>query len=504
MAGAKKKKTKPAANPARGFATTSIASVTSRVEQTEETASTTPNPADPLPSLQADNATGSVPVPGSTDPNNLTNTSAKNETLSPEEFEKRLQESELQLLVEKHAQKAKRDAQRQKSRLETDRRLLRGQAESLNTRKWLPQELMDHILHLVQAESRFAASSLGIDNTSPGKLLPEEDLTIKLWTLQQTLASSGFAEDRLKPVLQYVLEIAPFIPGASKESIWGLEEALDWLARECAREELPDYEHRGKTLLKPADTPQDSPLPSGATTPRLLDPANGLKNGSAKSRSPRAASPRKIPITYDSDIEPDDLIPVYMETKASLFHLQRPKQGIKPGRGPKLGVPSGNTAIDTDPSPNDIKEARLLAKADRIEQDPLFDRDLADQKWKAERVVLEREFAAAKKLEAEEAQQAKEAKGDVESSDSVDSDDEIAKEAKRIAAEILDQEISDEDEAISDLFASLPVQEVDPSTGKTANVINGADGSKTFIRDFGKKWTGVSPTRALEETCRSR
>lgn len=504
MAGAKKKKTKPAANPARGFATTSIASVTSRIEKTEEATSTTPNPADPLPSLQAENATGAAPVPGSTDPKNLANTSAKNETLSPEEFEKRLQESELQLLVEKHAQKAKRDAQRQKSRLETDRRLLRGQAESLNTRKWLPQELMDHILHLVQAESRFAASSLGIDNTSPGKLLPEEDLTIKLWTLQQTLATSGFAEDRLKPVLQYVLEIAPFIPGASKESIWGLEEALDWLARECAKEELPDYENRGKTLLKPTDTPQDSPLPSGATTPRLLEPTNGLKNGSAKSRSPGAASPRKIAITYDSDIEPDDLIPVYMETKASLFQLQRPKQGIKSGRAPKVGVPNGNPATNTDdPSPNDIKEARLLAKVDRIEQDPLFDKDLADHKWKAERVVLEREFAAAKKQEAEEAQLAKEARGDVNSDDD-DSDDEIAKEAEKIALEILNQDNSDEDESISDLFASLPVQEVDPSTGKTTNVINGADGSKTFIRDFGKKWTGVSPSRALEETCRSR
>ena len=65
------------------------------------------------------------------------------------------------------------------------------------------------------------------------------------------------------------------------------------------------------------------------------------------------------------------------------------------------------------------------------------------------------------------------------------------------------QDNADEDESLSDLFASLPVQETDPTTGKTANVINTSDGVKIYIRDFGK-WTGVSPMRALEEACRSR
>ncbi|KAI0120994.1 pre-mRNA-splicing factor ATP-dependent RNA helicase PRP22 [Xylariales sp. AK1849] len=508
MAGAKKKKTKPAANPARGFATSSVASkVVARVEATDDT--TVPaQKSTGTSSLPHDaKATGPAPPVNSTSTDNSNNAS-RNQDLSPEEFELQLEESELQLLVEKHAQKAKRDVQRQKSRLETDRRLLRGQAESLNTRKWLPQELMDHILDIIQAESRFAASSLGTDNASPGKLLPEEDLTIKLWTLQQTLESAAFPDDKVKSVLQYVLDIAPYIGGSAKESIWGLEEALDWLARDCVKEELPDYEQRGKTLVRPDDTPQDSPLPSGTTTPRLLEPngglkADGAKKGSGKLRSPGTVSPRKIIVACDSDIEPDELSPVYLATKAKLFNLQRPRQGGRQAKAVKNGAANNDTSLVTDLSSEDIEEAKLLAKIDRIEQDPLFDKALAEHQWRADRIVLEKEFAAAKKQEAEEIRETKEAEAAIRGS-THDSDDEIAQEAERIAAEILQQDNTDDEASLSDLFASLPVEEVDPSTGKTANVINGSDGSKTYIRDFGNKWTGVSPLRALEETCRSR
>jgi ATP-dependent RNA helicase DHX29 len=83
--------------------------------------------------------------------------------------------------------------------------------------------------------------------------------------------------------------------------------------------------------------------------------------------------------------------------------------------------------------------------------------------------------------------------------------EDVNDEAARIAAEILAEngEDSDDDAALADLFASLPVNEVDPLTGKTNTVMNGSDGSKVIIRDFGK-WTGVNPVRTLEEACRAR
>lgn len=148
-----------------------------------------------------------------------------------------------------------------------------------------------------------------------------------------------------------------------------------------------------------------------------------------------------------------------------------------------------------------MEEAKLVARISRIEQDPLFDKDLAEQKWREDRINLEKEFAAAKKQKAEEEKKLQEEAA--QKNDEADSDDEISKEAARIAAEVLQQDDAEDDQALSDLFASLPTEEVDPATGKTNTVINGTDGIKIYIRDFGK-WSGVSPVRALEEACRSR
>lgn len=230
MAGGKKKK-KPASNPARGFATTSIASKP-KVEL--------PEAAEESPVVNEAKDTDEVQQIEQTAP--ATSSHPPNEkTLTVEEFEKLLEESELQVLVEKHAQKSKRDAARQKTRLETDRRLLRSQAESLNTRKWLPPELMDEILDLIKAEGRFTGQS----NEASGNLkqASEEELTIRLWTLQQALLGSGFIEEKVSLSLRHVLDISDKIVAGNKDSIWGMEEALDWLARNCFREELPDYEN---------------------------------------------------------------------------------------------------------------------------------------------------------------------------------------------------------------------------------------------------------------------
>nr|XP_036581626.1 helicase associated domain-containing protein [Colletotrichum truncatum]KAF6790069.1 helicase associated domain-containing protein [Colletotrichum truncatum] len=470
MAGAKKKK-KPAANPARGFATTSVASSKARTEPAE-------GPENAVTAI-ATNAASSQEAPPTASPSASAGDKAAKTALSPEEYEKQLEEDELQLLVDKYAQKTKRDAQRQRTRLETDRRLLRSQADSVNSRKWLPQELMDQVLDLIQAESRFASSSVSTENSASGKMLPEEDMTIKLWTLQQTLASVGFPEERVQAVMRYILDIAPNIPAIAKDSLWGLEEALDWLARECPSDELPDYEGRGRHVTKSLDTPAESPLPSGATTPRA---GSTSKNGSS------GAQKKKAVVTCDSDIEPDDLVPVYLESKAKLFELERAQQEKKRQKGSNTGG-----------SEEEDKVARLRAKIDRIEKDVLFDKFPAEQQWKTQKVILEKQFAAAKKQKAQD-EAAKEPEKAVEEL-ATSSDGDINDEAARIAAEVL-AEADDDDGALADLFANLPVTEVD-ATGKSSTVINGADGVKITIRDFGK-WTGVTPMRALEEACRAR
>jgi ATP-dependent RNA helicase DHX29 len=200
-------------------------------------------------------------------------------------------------------------------------------------------------------------------------------------------------------------------------------------------------------------------------------------------------------IDVESDIDPDELLPVYLETKTKLFHLQ-PQRGSNSqrlrGRDNTVKSKADKTA------PNDQID-KLQRKLLRIEGDVLFDQYIADQQWEKERIVLERKAATERNAASGDPPERIPHPAEV----SEESDDEVNKEAARIGAEILEEDGSDDDAAIADLFASLPVQEIDPISGKTSTVINGSDGSKVTIRDFGKT-TGMSPRRVLEEACRAR
>lgn len=223
-----------------------------------------------------------------------------------------------------------------------------------------------------------------------------------------------------------------------------------------------------------------------------------MPGGEGLARVNKKLSPVKkvVPLDYDSDIDPDDLLPVYLESKTKLFHLQSPnsrKQAKR--RNGRNNVPK---AQGTQSTP-DPASAKLLQKIKRIEDDVLFDKYLADQQWEVQRIQLEKE-AAAQKNALEHTTDSNESQ---ESETLVDSEDEVSREAAKIGQAMLDDMSSDDDGALADLFASLPVNEVDPLTGKSNTVVNGLNGVKVFIRDFGK-WTGVNPARVLEEACRAR
>jgi ATP-dependent RNA helicase DHX29 len=253
-------------------------------------------------------------------------------------------------------------------------------------------------------------------------------------------------------------------------------------------------------IIRLLETPMDSPLPSGTNTPRFepdnryiggvaLGGGNLLSNGKKKEQVKIVAA-----VDYDSDIDPDDLLPVYLHTKTQLFKLQ--PQPTKRGSLRPKGRNSNQTSPKKIAGPD---SAKLLRKIKKIEDDVLFDKYLADQQWEVRRIQLERD-AAAHRNATEIAQES----GDSQESETlVDSDDEVSREAAKIGATLLEETGSDDDAALADLFASLPVNEVDPLTGKSTTVVNGSDGIKVTIRDFGK-WTGVNPTRVLEEACRSR
>ncbi len=205
---------------------------------------------------------------------------------------------------------------------------------------------------------------------------------------------------------------------------------------------------------------------------------------------------KKIAIVDDdSDLDPDDLLPVYLECKTKLFHKQIPIGRKSASKRKQKPISSGS-----DDGPTDLESAKLLRKIKKIEDDVLFDQYLADQQWQAKRIQLEKEAAASRNTV-----KASQDTSDSPEPEASNSDDEVSKEAAKIGAELLAEggDSSDDDTTLADLFASLPVNEIDPLTGKSSTVVNGKDGVKVTIRDFGK-WAGVNPTRVLEEACRAR
>lgn len=234
------KKKKPAVNPARGFATTSIASKL-KVEKTPQN--------EPLP-LKDEVVVQSEAAPTAPSDTQTTTTNFDDEReshdLSPEELEQRLERAELQGLVEKYAAKSNKDSSRHVARLTADYRILRGHAHPLQTRGLLSDELMAKVLDLAADDVR-AGRLVSVDEKAPRKqILQEEDLTVKVWTLQRSLLELGFLEAQVDDALRFVLE---FPPGVDNNApVWGLEETLDWLALCVGEEELPQFDSQAGRL----------------------------------------------------------------------------------------------------------------------------------------------------------------------------------------------------------------------------------------------------------------
>lgn len=232
MAGASKKKKKPAANPARGFATTSVASK-GRVEHVSDASNDAnePNLASTLPtSVESEDVQSTDAAKGTTE--------LELHELSPEALEARLELAELQSIIEAHGPKVQREATRQITRLRTDKRVLRAQAEDLFVKEWLPDELMQQIIELVGSDGLNSLDA--ISSASPAKSLSDESIISKIWQLDLVLRDIDLSDECRAEALKFVLK-APSLE-VSPTSIWGLSEILDWLALSGNEHELLEYD----------------------------------------------------------------------------------------------------------------------------------------------------------------------------------------------------------------------------------------------------------------------
>lgn len=239
------KKKKPAGNPARGFATTSIASKP-KPEKIVPDVAVNGGAAPPF----KEHVTGTVPT---LDVAPKAEAAEQEVEQTPEELEAQLERDELQLLVEKHAPKVRREAHRNIVKFQTDRRVLRGQSHSMTAHDWIPNEILDRIIALAQTESSDSNRRQGPQPLL--KVLTEEDAMSKLWILDLTLREFGFTDDHIQPVLKWLCANAAAVD--SSAGVWGLQEALEWLALDHSDGHSFSYEE-STPKRSIVDTPQIS------------------------------------------------------------------------------------------------------------------------------------------------------------------------------------------------------------------------------------------------------
>ena len=209
---------------------------TSNATSQEATAAATPAP---RPNVDTANVTTSKDEPELKD-------------LSPEELEERLEQSELQQIVDQYAAKVRRDATRQVTRLETEKRLLRGQSEPLSTTSWIPYELVQRILDMLETSTAENFSSL----PKSSKPAPSrEGLLVNIWVLQLVLQELKLPEATINGAIQRVLSSSGQSPDDGSGSIWGLGTVLEWLAINCSDEEFAEYDFQRQSL--PSDGSDD-------------------------------------------------------------------------------------------------------------------------------------------------------------------------------------------------------------------------------------------------------
>ncbi|KAF2134411.1 P-loop containing nucleoside triphosphate hydrolase protein [Dothidotthia symphoricarpi CBS 119687] len=480
------KKKKPMGNPARGFATTSIAS---KPKQEKAVADTLVEENITTPSKEAaPNAGPSSQAPNAATP--LKQEAAQ----TPEELEAQLERDELQLLVEKHASKVRRESHRQVIKFQTDRRVLRGQSHSMTVHDWLSGDILDSIIALAQAESN--------DSNRQGqqpllKSLTEEDAMSKLWTLDITLRELGFSSDHIQPVLRWLCATAAGVDTSA--SIWGLQEALEWLAlNQCDDHSFSYEESKPKSSLP--DTPE--PSRSGTPLPELStnDAASPEKDTSG-TPAPGAPTSNGIVSTdsdhdgiyvsdLDSDIELDELVPTYLRIKGKLYEIDPEHIDAKQRKQPKNNKGKKASPRTTNQSP---AVRKLLSQLQLLESDTLFDEREAEALWPTMRSQIAQKKAADR--------QQREAGFNTHQQDEEDivPDNAVATEQEPTPSTNTIDPLAGEDDAdlLGDMFSAIPDE---PTESKPAG--DDAD-SNILLRDFGKH-SGMSPRRLLEEAVRSR
>ncbi|KAL8902086.1 MAG: hypothetical protein Q9207_004882 [Kuettlingeria erythrocarpa] len=469
----KRKNKKPASNPARGFATISTASKAqaSREVAAEETVAES---AHEQHNTSQESGNSVAPI------------ERELHQLSPEELEKQLEESDLNLFLEKYGEKVKRDVSRQVNKLQIEKRLYRGQAELLRTQSWLPPDIMQLIIDAIKGEQ--SSESHGHEPNGSGSRVDfsNEDLTLKLWALKQVLIQLGFPYDLCQESLRHTLHVAQDARPA-KDSIWGLDYCLDWLALHCEPEQMPSHlslERKSEVPRLLAQLMEDD-LTSEDPNSERTSPSSALsrssspssqRNGSGKdlSSSTNAASASTESDT-ESDLDPDTMTERYIDLQTQLYELA-PDADIAAGF---QGLSNAKSAPKRFPAQtSQPRLGKILRRLERLEADILFDRYDADQKWSEKRNQLAKAAAQRRKLQLDERNRLDSTTSDQREGDTAT----VGPGSESHSAVGEDLEL----EALGDFFSGLPDAGSTIEDDPTNSIPNGSLSGPLDVKDFGR------------------
>ena len=489
-----RKKKKPVTNPARGFSTTSTASKTQGLSPNE-------------PGHQDyDEVSGENVKPGF-DTGNVSNKSLLAvrfkkplEHLSPEELESELENSSLQIMIDRYREKTNRDASRQVSRFQTEKRLMRAQAVSLYTQHWLPTEIIQQIIELYDAQNDSRKGyKHGSDTNLNAKNIARDDLVAKMWTLKRVLPQLGFSEEQTRLALAQLLKnrsdgSPPTFP-FNKDSIWGLDECLDWLALTYEAEDLPAYSPQipAPASWVLADGALDVEATSESTHSDSTPSSLLCKTSPARQSPLQQSTPVSSESDSDSDLEPHQQILRYLSLQSQIYDVNPALVDPSPKK-PKRAGASICTIDGGEKAKLDRKVSRLTAKLDKLKSDILFDREQAESKWAEHWTQLVKERSERERLGIRIAGEKGYHGRNQQDSESLAS-----------ASTVLDSMSHELDtgDIFGELFTDLPNSATDSIIG-TSNLKSANAASPALeIRSFGK-WNGISPRRIFEEACRAR
>ena len=187
----------------------------------------------------------------------------------------------------------------------------------------------------------------------------------------------------------------------------------------------------------------------------------------------------------DDDIDPAKLVERYLLLQSRLYELQPELVQIGHGRrrGPKTTANTNRLQIE----PLTPEASNILRKLRVIESDVLFDQDDANEKWMLAQNDIAKEVSERRKFRL---------RVESKSSESRDNSGSLVTRGSAITEET-------SMDMLGDLLFTLPEENTDavPEISNVASTIQGS--AAVTVREFGK-WTGLNPSRILEEACKAR